>query len=160
MLFLSIPAQRDDYQVWPEAFLTDSPRQLKTIHSWQADVEKNDIRLEGAEAPERNRSILGDADDVAVAREDQPQTLSDIVIIFDHKNAPAHRPDRLVGCFSGNLIHQRPHCDPDTKYKHLPSVARRLTFARAVPVPRPDPQVQRAIAALSAATKDRRLLDG
>ncbi|HVA81563.1 MAG TPA: hypothetical protein VNF29_11615 [Candidatus Binataceae bacterium] len=88
VLFLPVPAQRDDHQVRPVALVAHAAGQLEAVHSRQANIEKNDVRRECAQKSERNRSILGDADCVAVPREDQSQTLGDIVVIFDQKNTP------------------------------------------------------------------------
>jgi hypothetical protein len=120
MRFLPIPAQCDDHQIRAFGLASHPTSQFKAIHIGQADIEKNDVRIEGAQHLERNCSVLCDADRVAVPRENYFQSLSDIAVILDQKNTPARLPDRFL-----RHVHRRPR-DERQSNRELTSLARSL----------------------------------
>ena len=70
MLVIAVASECDDNQSGRISLMAHPASDFETVHIGQADVEKNDVRLEGAKHPERQCAVRRDADKVAVPRED------------------------------------------------------------------------------------------
>jgi len=120
MRFLPIAAQCDDHQVRAFGLPPHPTSQFEAVHIRQADIEKDDVRLEGAQHLKRDRSVRRNADSVTVARENHFQRLGDIVVILDHKDTP-DRLGRLGSLALQHVTHRRRRFDrqPNRKFTAL-----------------------------------------
>ena len=70
MSSIAIASECDDNQPGRISLVAHPASDFKTIHIGQADVEKNDVRLEGVKHPERQRAVRCHLTRLAVPRED------------------------------------------------------------------------------------------
>ena len=102
-VFVTTPAAHSDKEkVVTFRELANSPRRFVAVHARHANVHKRQVRPELCYGGERGQAVISDAHVDAQKREERDETIRDVLIVVDDKNAMRRlRPyglASLIGC--------------------------------------------------------------
>ena len=89
ILFLAPAGERDENDTGQTGLFAQAPRYFVAVHHGHANVQKDDLRLEGPRLVECRRPLEGDMYVAALHSEEQGEALGGIPIVVDDQNTVA-----------------------------------------------------------------------